>query len=127
MKMRIMLWFFTMFLSLFLIGSMSIAKEKGKGRPSGWDKGEKKGWQGDVPPGQEKKLKAKKAEKKKERWENMSEEEREATKQRRREDLSEEERKATMEKRKLETKKRWEDLSEEERKAIFEKYKTNKK
>ncbi|MFC1868182.1 hypothetical protein ACFL0H_08630 [Thermodesulfobacteriota bacterium] len=110
MKMRIMLWFFTMFLSLFLIGSMSIAKEKGKGRPSGWDK-EKKGWQSDVPPGQEKKLKAEKAKKKKERRENMSEEEREAT----------------MEKRKLETKKRWEDLSEEERKAIFEKYKTNKK
>lgn len=55
MKRTIMLWAFITFLSLFLAASPVLGKGKGKERPSGWDKGEKKGWQSDVPSGQEKK------------------------------------------------------------------------
>ena len=46
-------------LALIFAVSSAFAQEKGKGhnkkRPPGWDEGEKKGWQSDVPPGQEKK------------------------------------------------------------------------
>ncbi|MBW2169437.1 MAG: hypothetical protein JRG69_09310 [Deltaproteobacteria bacterium] len=55
MKRTILLWVFMTALALFLTTSPVLAKGKGKERPPGWDKGEKKGWQSDVPPGQEKK------------------------------------------------------------------------
>ena len=46
-------------LSLIFAVSSAFAGGKAKGhnknRPPGWDEGEKKGWQSDVPPGQEKK------------------------------------------------------------------------
>ncbi|MBW2108784.1 MAG: hypothetical protein JRI36_08980 [Deltaproteobacteria bacterium] len=44
-------------LSLFLTASPALAGGKGHGRanPHGWDKGQKKGWHSDVPPGLEKK------------------------------------------------------------------------
>ncbi len=51
-------WVFVAIASLFLAGSLALAQGKGKGRggnPPGWEKGEKKGWQSDVPPGIEKK------------------------------------------------------------------------
>jgi hypothetical protein len=42
--------------SAFLGGSLVWAQGKGPGqRPPGWEKGEKKGWEGDAPPGLEKK------------------------------------------------------------------------
>jgi hypothetical protein len=49
--------FFIVILSLFLVTSLALAKGKGRGgsNPPGWDKGEKKGWNSDVPPGIEKK------------------------------------------------------------------------
>ena len=55
MKRTILLWVFMTALALFLTASPVLAKGEGKERPSGWDKREKKGWQSDVPPGQEKK------------------------------------------------------------------------
>jgi hypothetical protein len=46
-------------LSFVFAFSLSYAKDKGKGKnknkPPGWDQGEKKGWQSDIPPGQDKK------------------------------------------------------------------------
>ncbi len=51
-------WVFVAIASLLLAGSLALAQGKGKGRggkPPGWEKGEKKGWQGDLPPGIEKK------------------------------------------------------------------------
>ena len=52
-------WLFVFILSLLLGSTLALAKGKGKkssdARPPGWDKGEKKGWQSDVPPGLEKK------------------------------------------------------------------------
>ena len=45
-------WIFILIVSLFIVCSLSFAKEK-KSRPSGWDKGEKRGWDSDVPPGLE--------------------------------------------------------------------------
>jgi len=44
--------------AILLAGSMVFAQDKSKGRgnkPPGWQKGEKKGWKSDVPPGIEKK------------------------------------------------------------------------
>lgn len=44
--------------SILLAGSMVFAQDKSNGRgnkPPGWQKGEKKGWKSDVPPGIEKK------------------------------------------------------------------------
>ncbi len=46
-------------LSLIFAVSSTFAQGKGKNqnknRPPGWEEGEKKGWQSDVPPGLEKK------------------------------------------------------------------------
>lgn len=53
MKKRLFFCFSVIFLSFLLIGSPALSKGKGKQEASGWDKGEKKGWQSDVPPGQE--------------------------------------------------------------------------
>ena len=53
MKKRLFFWFSVVFLSFLLISSPALAKGKGKQEALGWDKGEKKGWQSDVPPGQE--------------------------------------------------------------------------
>ena len=51
-------WVIVVCLSLLLISVTAFAKGKGKGhsgdRPFGWDQGEKKGWQSDVPPAMEK-------------------------------------------------------------------------
>ena len=62
-------WCLVVLLSLVLGTPLAIAKGKGQqhgsDRPPGWDKGEKKGWHSNVPPGQEKKEEMKKAEKKK--------------------------------------------------------------
>ena len=44
--------------AILLAGSMVFAHDKSKGqgnKPPGWQKGEKKGWKSDVPPGIEKK------------------------------------------------------------------------
>ncbi|NVM23948.1 MAG: hypothetical protein HWN68_19490 [Desulfobacterales bacterium] len=50
---------FVTFLSLLLVGSLAFAQGKGRGRtggkPPGWEKGEKRGWHTDVPPGIEQK------------------------------------------------------------------------
>ncbi len=66
-------WIFIVIVCLFFVGSLDFAEGKSKGpgdRPPGWDKGEKKGWNSDVPPGLEKKetkekVKKEKKEKKK--------------------------------------------------------------
>ena len=42
-------------LTIFFLSPQASAGDKGKGRPHGWSKGEKKGWNTDVPPGLEKK------------------------------------------------------------------------
>ncbi len=50
---------FVTFLSLLLVSTLAFAQGKGRGRsggePPGWEKGEKRGWHTDVPPGIEKK------------------------------------------------------------------------
>jgi len=70
---RIIKILFILLLSVVFIGSLAIAQAKGKNqsgdRPAGWDKGKKKGWQSDVPPGQEEK------EEKKKQKKNLSSEE----------------------------------------------------
>ena len=48
---------FVVIICLFLVGSLSFAQGP-KSRPPGWDKGEKRGWGSDVPPGLEKKSKS---------------------------------------------------------------------
>ncbi len=50
----VMKWFLVLGLAVLLIGAPLSAKNRG-GRPGGWDKGEKRGWHSDVPPGQENK------------------------------------------------------------------------
>ena len=59
MKKGVGCWALISFFLVFLLCSPALAKEKEKGQskdaPSGWDKGEKKGWHSDVPPGSEKK------------------------------------------------------------------------
>jgi hypothetical protein len=59
MNKRIIKIFFIAFLSIIFANSLAIDQCKGKGhsknKPPGWDKGEKKGWQSDIPPGLEKK------------------------------------------------------------------------
>ena len=61
---RIIKVLFVSLLAVVFIGSSAIAQGKGKGqsgdRPAGWDKGQKEGWQEDVPPGQEEKEKKRK-------------------------------------------------------------------
>ena len=47
-------WVFIVIVCLFFVGSLSFAQGP-KSRPPGWDKGEKRGWSSDVPPGLEKK------------------------------------------------------------------------
>lgn len=51
-------WVFLAIASVLLAGSLALASGKAKGRGQkspGWEKGEKKGWKGNVPPGIEKK------------------------------------------------------------------------
>ena len=68
---RIIKILFFSLLTVVFIGSLAIAQGKGKGqgqsgdRPASWDKGQKEGWQSEVPPGQEEK--EKKEKKRKER------------------------------------------------------------
>ena len=61
---RIIKILFFSLLAVVFIGSLAIAQGKGKGqsgdRPAGWDKGQKEGWQSDVPQGQEEKEKKRK-------------------------------------------------------------------
>jgi len=61
---RIIKILFILLLSVVFTGSLAVAQGKGKNqsgdRPAGWDKGKKKGWQSDVPPGQEEKEEKKK-------------------------------------------------------------------
>lgn len=46
----------TVFVLLANTGALAQGKGKGRGeKPSGWEKGEKEGWKGDIPPGIEKK------------------------------------------------------------------------
>ena len=52
-------WFLVAIGFVLLASSLALAQGKAYGRngkPPGWGKGEKKGWQSDVPPGLEKKL-----------------------------------------------------------------------
>ena len=64
---RIIKILFFSLLAVVFIGSLAIAQGKGKGqsddRPAGWDKGQKEGWQSNVPPGQEEKEKKEKKKK----------------------------------------------------------------
>lgn len=57
MKKECICWMAVVCLSLLLTGLPALAKGKGKGqgikRPPGWEEGEKRGWQSDVPPGME--------------------------------------------------------------------------
>jgi hypothetical protein len=59
MKKRILYWVLMATLTLLLAGPQAMAQGKDKkgdaGTPSGWEKGEKKGWEGDVPPKHDKK------------------------------------------------------------------------
>lgn len=51
-------WVFIVIAGLFFVGTLAFAEGKSKGngnRPQGWDKGEKKGWHSDVPPGVDRK------------------------------------------------------------------------
>lgn len=54
MKKRILYWALMVALTLLLAGPQAMAKGKGQkgnaGTPSGWEKGEKKGWESDAPP-----------------------------------------------------------------------------
>jgi hypothetical protein len=54
MKKRILYWGLMVALTLLLAGPQAMAKDKDKkgdaGTPPGWEKGEKKGWEGDAPP-----------------------------------------------------------------------------
>ena len=54
MKKRIFYWVLMLALTLLLAGPQAMAKDKAKkgdaGTPPGWEKGEKKGWESDVPP-----------------------------------------------------------------------------
>ena len=43
-------WVFIVIVSLLFVGSLSFAQGP-KSRPPGWDKGGKKGWKSDMPPG----------------------------------------------------------------------------
>ena len=64
---RIIKILFFSLLAVVFIGSLAIAQGKDKGqsgdRPAGWDNGRKKGWQSEVPPGQEEKEEKKKKKK----------------------------------------------------------------
>ena len=66
-------WVFIIIVCLFFVGSLSFAQGP-DARPSGWDKGEKRGWDSDEPPGLEKKR-----QEHKDKWDSMTDEE-EATK-----------------------------------------------
>ncbi len=51
-------WIFIVIACFFFVGSLDFAEGKYKDqgdRPPGWDKGEKRGWNSDIPPGLEKK------------------------------------------------------------------------
>jgi len=54
MEKRIFYWVLMIALTLLLAGPQVMAKDKGKkgdsGAPAGWEKGKKKGWEGDAPP-----------------------------------------------------------------------------
>jgi len=54
MKKRILYWVLMVSLTLLLTAPQAMAKDKAKkgdaGTPSGWEKGKKTGWDGDVPP-----------------------------------------------------------------------------
>jgi len=54
MKKRIWYWVLMIALTLLLAGPQAMANDKDKkgdaGTPPGWEKGEKKGWEGDAPP-----------------------------------------------------------------------------
>ncbi len=59
-------WIFIVIACLFFVGSFGFAEGKPKGQgdsPSGWGKGEKKGWHSDEPPGSDKGEKRKKVKK----------------------------------------------------------------
>ncbi len=61
-------WIFIVIACLFFVGSLDFTEGKSKGpgyEPPGWDKGEKKGWHDDEPPGLEKKGKKEKLKKEK--------------------------------------------------------------
>lgn len=57
MRKAIRCWVFVVITSVLLGGPLAIAESEVKGesdKPPGWEKGEKKGWKGDVPSGIEK-------------------------------------------------------------------------
>ena len=78
MKNRIIKNFLIAFLSIIFISTLAVSDDKGeendKKTPPGWEKGEKKGWQSDKPPGlDEKNGKAKKNTNKSEKKQKMEE------------------------------------------------------
>ncbi len=86
---------FILIVSLFFVCSLSFAQGP-KYRPPGWDKGEKRGWGSDVPPGLEKKK-----QERKDKWDSLTDEEGAAKKE------------AWKEKRQ-ERKDKWDSLTDEE-------------
>jgi hypothetical protein len=92
-------WVFIIIVCLFFVGSLSFAQGPDS-RPSGWDKGEKRGWDSDEPRGLEKNR-----QKHKDKWDSMTDEEKEAKKEKRQEhkdkwdSMTDEEKEAKKEKR----------------------------
>ncbi len=99
---------FVIIICLFLVGSLSFAQGS-KSRPPGWDKGEKRGWGSDVPPGLEK-IK----QEHKDKWDSLTDEERVAKK---------EAWKDAWEEKMQEHKDKWDSLTDEERAAKKEAWK----
>ncbi len=91
---------FIIIICLFLVGSLSFAQGS-KSRPPGWDKGEKRGWGSDVPPGLEK-IK----QEHKDKWDSLTDEERAAKK---------EAWKDAWEEKMQEHKDKWDSLTDEEK------------
>ncbi len=94
---------FIIIICLFLVGSLSFAQGS-KSRPPGWDKGEKRGWGSDVPPGLEK-IK----QEHKDKWDSLTDEERAAKK---------EAWKGAWEEKMQEHKDKWDSLTDEEKAAM---------
>ncbi len=129
MKKKIMMIGFVVSLSLVFSSSVVLAKDMGKGRgsddPSGWSKGEKKGWQGDAPPGlSEERQGEKEGEKEKRKTESeMEKEKREAEKERKRQEKEWEKEKQKTEKEREREKREALEREKERQKAEIEKAK----
>ena len=95
MKKRYFCWLLMIALTLLFAGPQAIAKDKVKkgykDSPAGWEKGKKKGWEGDAPPRHDKEASKELDKKKKEKMKDSEEMEREE--QKRHEEMEREDRK----------------------------------